>query len=97
MVPSLSLAIKPGKLTVLIGPNGSGKSTLLRCLAGALRPSAGIVTVDGEDLYRLSAQESARRIAYVPQETPMPFAFTVSELVALANGGSGCRYEEPCR
>jgi iron complex transport system ATP-binding protein len=86
---SLSLSIFPGKLTVLAGPNGSGKSTLLRCLAGALPPQQGKVILEGKDLYRLPVRTTSRQIAYVSQETAMPFAFTVKELVDLADGVGG--------
>jgi iron complex transport system ATP-binding protein len=89
VLKSLGVSIDPGQITVLVGPNGSGKSTLLRCLAGALRPSKGRVTVAGKDLYHLTAREAASQIAYVPQETSMPFAFTVAELVSLAESTGG--------
>jgi iron complex transport system ATP-binding protein len=87
VLSSLSMQAEPAQLTILVGPNGSGKSTLLRCLAGGLRPSSGKVTVGTEDLYRLSAKQASRKIAYVAQETAMPFAFTARELVLLAGGG----------
>jgi ABC-2 type transport system ATP-binding protein len=51
----------------LLGQNGSGKSTLLKCTLGLLKPSAGGVTVFGEDAWNLSASAKAR-LGYVPQE-----------------------------
>jgi cobalt/nickel transport system ATP-binding protein len=45
-----SLTIPAGRRLALLGANGSGKTTLLRCLSGALRPTAGAVTVDGVPL-----------------------------------------------
>lgn len=45
--------------TSIMGPSGSGKSTLLHILAGQIEPSAGSVTVDGEDVTRLTP---ARRV-----------------------------------
>ena len=89
VLSGLSLAIEPGRVTAFIGPNGSGKSTLLRCLAGALRPSKGSIMLGGSNLYHMAARQSARLITYVPQETPMPFAFTVAELVSLAMASGG--------
>jgi len=41
------VSVRPGEIVGLIGPNGSGKTTLLACLAGALAPDGGRVTVDG--------------------------------------------------
>lgn len=75
--------IERGRLAALVGPNGSGKSTLLRCLARALPPGRGSVLLDGENLYALSPRRAAARLAYVPQDHPVGFAFTPGELAAL--------------
>jgi cobalt/nickel transport system ATP-binding protein len=45
-----SLSIPAGRRLAVLGANGSGKTTLLRCLSGALKPSAGVVSVDGARL-----------------------------------------------
>jgi cobalt/nickel transport system ATP-binding protein len=42
-----TLTVPAGRRLALLGANGSGKTTLLRCLSGALKPTAGAVTVDG--------------------------------------------------
>jgi ABC-type lipoprotein export system ATPase subunit len=55
------LVLEPGSWTTVMGPSGSGKSTLLHVLAGLLKPTAGTVVIDGEDLTRLDAGERARR------------------------------------
>ncbi len=73
----------PGTVSILIGPNGSGKSTLLRCLARGLPPRQGRVLLEGDDLYVLPPHAVAARIAYVAQNNPFHFSFTVQELVHL--------------
>ncbi|MFJ6015840.1 ABC transporter ATP-binding protein [Streptomyces sp. NPDC092952] len=83
LVADATLGAGTGQLVGLVGPNGSGKSTLLRCVYRALRPSAGTVRLDGEDLYAMSPRESARRLAALPQEAVSEFDFTVAEVVAM--------------
>lgn len=96
-VAKAHLEVQRGEVVGLIGANGSGKSTLVRCIARALRPFQGKVLVDGDDLYHLPAAKSARRVAYVPQETPMPYAFTVQELVGLYDASGRERENEKPR
>jgi iron complex transport system ATP-binding protein len=79
----VSFRLDPGERVALIGPNGAGKSTLLRILAGTLRPTAGRVELGGVPLASLERSEVARRLAVVPQQTALPFAMRVEEVVAL--------------
>jgi len=46
----VSFSVRSGQLLVLAGPNGAGKSTLLASIIGTLRPSAGSIRLDGEEL-----------------------------------------------
>ena len=66
---NFTLAIKPGKLTVLSGPSGCGKSTLAKLLMGFYQPTEGNITIDGKDLRHLSANELRQYFGVVPQET----------------------------
>lgn len=79
----LSLTISPGQCLGVLGPNGSGKSTLLKLLARLLLPQSGMIHYKNVSLASFSRREIARRIAYVPQETPLTFPLTVHEAVAL--------------
>lgn len=56
----VNLSIATGERVALIGPSGAGKSTLLSLLNGTLLPSAGQVTVLGQDLRRLSPRQRRR-------------------------------------
>ena len=60
-VDGASFTIPHGRITGLIGPNGAGKSTALKLIAGALRPSAGTIVYNGEDIAGKPAWEVARR------------------------------------
>ncbi len=55
----ISLTIEPGEFLAVIGPSGSGKSTLLQSLGGMLSPTKGIVQMDDNSLYDLSADHRA--------------------------------------
>ncbi len=65
-----SLSAEGGAAVGLVGENGTGKSTLLRILAGVLRAEGGVCLLDGLDLLS-SPRELSRRVAYVPQGTPL--------------------------
>jgi iron complex transport system ATP-binding protein len=82
VVNNVSLRCRAGELTAIIGPNGAGKTSLVRALAGLQPLDAGKVTFDGEDLVSIPRRKLARRLAFVPQNSLFPFAFTVREVVA---------------
>ncbi len=46
----VSLEVRPGEIVCVIGGNGAGKTTLLKTIAGVLRPVAGRVRADGQDI-----------------------------------------------
>lgn len=54
---NLSLALKPGQLTVFSGPSGCGKSTLVKLLQGFYPAEEGRIEIDGRDIRHLSANE----------------------------------------
>jgi ATP-binding cassette subfamily B protein len=64
----LSLRIERHEAVGVVGPSGSGKSTLLQLLLRLRPPTSGSITVDGLDLWEISAQAWSERVAFVPQE-----------------------------
>ena len=56
----MSLSVSRGEFVAVRGPSGSGKTTLLLTTGGMIRPTAGQVLLDGEDLYSLPARRRAR-------------------------------------
>lgn len=83
VLDSLSLSLEPGRLVGLLGPNGSGKSTLVRVAAGLIRPTRGVVRLEGQPLDRARRSDVARRVGVVPQGAPLPDAFTGLEIALM--------------
>jgi putative ABC transport system ATP-binding protein len=79
-----SLAVSPGEVVAVVGPSGSGKSTLLHCAAGILRPDAGEIVFDGQQVERMSesARSALRRSAF---GFVFQFGQLVPELTAAEN------------
>ena len=57
----VSLEVAEGETVALLGTNGAGKSTLLRAMAGLVTPTAGTVSLDGEDVTRLRPEDRVAR------------------------------------
>jgi len=83
VIRGVDLRLAPGDFAAIVGRNGSGKSTLLKLLCGLLRPTAGAVSLDGQDIRSVSRRELARRLALLPQESDVPRDLTVRELVGF--------------
>jgi len=70
-------------VTGLVGQNGSGKSTLLKLLARQQRATSGRIAFGGRAIEEWSDREFARKVAYLPQHTPLAAGLLVRELVAM--------------
>ncbi len=79
----ISFEARKGEFLSILGPNGVGKSTLFRCILNLLKPSAGTITIDGLDAAQMTAQELARRIAYIPQHHWPTFNYSVLDMVLM--------------
>ncbi len=80
----VNLTIYPHEFVALLGPNGSGKTTLARHLNGLLKPSQGVVMVEGQDTRTTRVAALARRIGYAFQNPDHQiFAPTVQEEIAF--------------
>lgn len=91
-VRGVTLAVVPGETLALVGANGAGKTTLLRTIAGAHKPSAGLIVFDGTDVTPMPAHARLRvGIALVPEGRKLFAGMTVKEnlLVAGAYGRDG--------
>ena len=82
VLKDVSFTLEPGQFLAILGNNGAGKSTLLKCFNHILKPDAGAVLLDGENLLSLSAREVAKRVAFVSQSVPST-QMTVHDVVML--------------
>ena len=86
----MSLAIQPGEIVGMLGENGAGKSTLMKIVYGLLRPDAGSVSVDGQEIALASPRQAmAAGIGMVTQEFSLVETMSVTENVVLSSVGMG--------
>ena len=90
--------VAKGERSLLLGTSGSGKTTLLHIIAGILKPSSGVVTVNGVDLYGLTSRERdifrGRNIGIVFQRAHLIKSLTVLENVRIAQSLAGYRPDD---
>jgi iron complex transport system ATP-binding protein len=79
-VNGVSFSLLEGEILAILGPNGAGKSSLLKAMNGAVDYS-GSISLDGQDIARLSRREIAKQIAVVAQENETRFPVSVLEFV----------------
>lgn len=85
IIPALTLKpLHAGQLVALLGPNGSGKSTLLKALAGLLPLQQGSITLHGQNLDKISFEQRAQHVVYLPQSLPASVHLRVLESVLVA-------------
>lgn len=83
VLKDVCLEVREGEVVGLVGPNGSGKTTLLKCIGRILKPTKGVILLNGNELGKVSSKELARILGYVPQSSPGSFPLTVFESVLL--------------
>lgn len=83
VLENFSLIIPHGKKIALVGKSGSGKTTIAKLVTGYMYPDCGVVSIDGQDLSKLSLKSYYRHIGYLTQE-PMIFDGSVRENLVYA-------------
>ncbi|WP_376804027.1 ABC transporter ATP-binding protein [Candidatus Raskinella chloraquaticus] len=94
ILDDVSLSATPGELVALVGPNGAGKTSLLRSIVGLVEAS-GVITLGDQQASRLSANQRARRLGYLPQGHALHWPIPVRDVVALGRYPLGVR--DPAR
>lgn len=94
MLQGISFDVSAGGVTALLGRNGVGKTTTLRALLGLVPRTRGTVTLEGDDVTRLSTHAVVRRgVGYVPEDRDVFAGLTVEENLRLAERNGHARYD----
>jgi iron complex transport system ATP-binding protein len=68
ILDGVSFDLRPGEILGVLGVNGAGKSTLLKCINRILKPRAGSILLNEENVQKMRGKEIARHFGYVPQK-----------------------------
>ena len=80
IISSCSISANRGEIVAILGPNGAGKSTAMKAMLGLLNLKSGNVTLDGEDISKISPQDRVKQgISFVPQTRNVFAELTVRE------------------
>jgi len=80
VVNDVSIKVSRGEIVGLLGPNGAGKTTTFYMITGMIKPNAGQIFLNNEDITKLPMYKRARRgVAYLPQEASIFRKLTVEE------------------
>ena len=94
VLQGISFDVSAGGVTALLGRNGVGKTTTLRALLGLVPRTRGTVTLEGDDVTRLSTHAVVRRgVGYVPEDRDVFAGLTVEENLRLAERNGHARYD----
>ena len=87
VLDGISFEAKPGQMIALVGPTGVGKTTMIQLASRFYDPTAGGVTVDGNDLRDVTLESLRNNISMVLQDTFL-FNGTIGENIAYAKDGA---------
>ena len=92
----VSLEAKPGEILCLFGRNGAGKTTIMKAIMGLVRTTAGVITLGGQNISRLRADQIPKcGIGYIPQGRRLFSELTVEENIEagllVSNGGQAVK------
>ena len=94
----ISLTVGDGQLVVFTGPNGGGKTTLAKSIMGLVKPTAGQILWNGQDVTDLGITERAKLgISYGFQQPPRFKGLTVRDLLTLASGDETLSKDRCCQ
>lgn len=94
VLEGISFKVEREKITTIIGANGCGKSTLFNVMSKNLKPQKGIVTLNGENIDKISLKRFARELAIVHQHNTAPSDIRVEKLISYGRFPIGAAARE---
>ena len=80
IISSCTIDVNRGEIVAILGPNGAGKSTAMKAMLGLLNLKSGKVSINGNDISKLSPQDRVKRgISFVPQTRNVFTGLSVQE------------------
>lgn len=95
LLNDISFSVGRGQIICVLGPNGSGKTTLLHCLANLEVPTKGKIMIDGKDREKMTPQEVAANIGFVPQFITPSFSYEVLDYVVTGCAPTIGTFQKP--
>ncbi|MEZ0323473.1 MAG: metal ABC transporter ATP-binding protein [Hydrogenothermaceae bacterium] len=83
IIEDINLDIEDGEIVAIVGPNGGGKTTLVKTLLGFIKPSSGVVYIDGKSPKEFIGEG---KVGYLPQKSSYERDFPVSALDVVMFG-----------
>ncbi len=95
VVKDVSLHVRQGEIVGLLGPNGAGKTTTFYMMTGMIKPNAGKIMIDDQEITRIPMYRRARRgLSYLPQEASIFRKLTVEDNLLAIMQTIGIRAQE---
>ncbi len=88
ILKGVDIDVKPGTMLAIVGPSGAGKSTLSRLLFRFYEPTSGRITIDDQDISKISQASLRAALGIVPQDTVL-FNDTIGYNIGYGREGSG--------
>ena len=85
-VEDVSMHIPAGEIVIFVGPSGCGKTTTMKMINRLIEPSAGSITIGGQDNLSLNGDELRRTIGYAIQQAGLFPHMTVAQNIAVVPG-----------
>ena len=87
VIRNMTFTVEPGKMTALVGPSGGGKSTVFNLMLRFYEPTAGTITIDGQNVAEVSRRSLRGQVAYVGQDVFL-FHGTIRDNIAIGKPGA---------